>query len=468
MGTAAASAASAAAIAAAAAAPAAVTASSHTPRSDSSSQADADAGLLVATIPFRLPAALGLPSDEWRPHIFSECAYGMPRAYAPCLNYTNLLRGEELVYPDYRIRMPLSVNEEHSDILNKFIKARFRVQGKWAYYLNQHGRNFVFANTSYILDPPPSWARQCCMCEGKPAGHTQFAQARDFSAAGIDVEEEVMFAASPDSGTFQHWRDRTAMMLTQAQHLLKPSTKFIASPPRDDTVTTHWQLIRNVTKDRLISPRPVNARKFIYSCDTPLLHPYLVQRMSEIMLAAAGVDPRGVPWDQRKVVLLIGRNNDAGVHNGHERRWNNYDACKPKLEALLQRRGQGEQLVEWDLRKFSSLQDIMKFWNTQVRGAVGVHGSGLMNVHWASPGTVLYEIWPVTSDKNASRGLNVFWEQAALKGAAYWWFHSESDAKWNVNVDCDLLAEALDKGLRADNPPMLEPFYQGVMWSTKR
>jgi hypothetical protein len=23
----------------------------------------------------------------------------MPRAYAPCSNYTNLLRGEELVYP---------------------------------------------------------------------------------------------------------------------------------------------------------------------------------------------------------------------------------------------------------------------------------------------------------------------------------------------------------------------------------
>jgi hypothetical protein len=104
----------------------------------------------------------------------------------------------------------------------------------------------------------------------------------------------------------------------------------------------------------------------------------------------------------------------------------------------------------------------------QVRGAVGVHGSGLMNVHWASPGTVLYEIWPVTSDRSATRGLNVFWEQAALRGASYWWFHAESDARWNVNVDCGLLAEALDKGLRPDNPPMLEPFYQGVMWSTRR
>eukprot|EP00882_Tetradesmus_deserticola_P021314 GHRQ01023079.1.p1 GENE.GHRQ01023079.1~~GHRQ01023079.1.p1 ORF type:complete len:366 (+),score=109.13 GHRQ01023079.1:54-1151(+) len=359
----------------------------------------------------------------------------MPHGYAPCLHYANLQRAEELVYPDFRIRMPLSVNKEHSDILHKFIKARFRVDGKWAYYLNQHGRNFVFANTSYNMEPKPTWSLTCCMCEGVPPGHTQFAQQGNFSARS-DVEEEVMFAATPDSHAFQHWRDRTALMLTQAQHLLTPRTKFIAAMPRDHTVKSHWQLIGNITEGQLLHPGATNARKFIYACDTPLLHPYLVQRMSETMLSAAGLDPRGVPWDQRKVVLVIGRNNDAGVHNRHERRWNNYDACKPKLKARLQQRNQGERLVEWDLSKFGSLQDIMRFWNTEVRGAVGVHGSGLMNVHWASRGTVMFEIWPVTPDKNKTRGLNVFWEQAVLKGAAYWWFHAQSDAQWNVDVDC--------------------------------
>jgi molybdopterin-guanine dinucleotide biosynthesis protein A len=263
--------------------------------------------------------------------------------------------------------MPLAINQEQSDILSKFLKARFRIQDNWAYYLNQHGRNFVFANTSYNMDPPPSWAPGCCMCEGKPAGHTQFTQEHDVSASDSHFEEEVMFAATPDSNSFQHWRDRTALMLTQAEHLLKPHTKFIAARPKDHTVVAHWQLIRNVTSSEIISPGPVNARKFIYSCDTPLLHPYLVQRMSENMLAAAGVDPQGVPWDERKVVLLIGRNKDAGVHNGHERHWNNYEQCKPQLEALLQRRGQGAVLVEWDLDSFEPLQDIMKFWNTQVR-----------------------------------------------------------------------------------------------------
>eukprot|EP00882_Tetradesmus_deserticola_P030933 GHRQ01034947.1.p1 GENE.GHRQ01034947.1~~GHRQ01034947.1.p1 ORF type:complete len:251 (-),score=102.83 GHRQ01034947.1:63-731(-) len=215
------------------------------------------------------------------------------------------------------------------------------------------------------MDPKPTWSSTCCMCEGVPAGHAQFAQQGSFTA-GSDVQEEVMFAATPDSNAFQHWRDRTALMLTQAQHLLTPRTKFIAELPRDHTVSAHWRLLGNITDDRLLYPRATSARRFIYSCDTPLLHPYLVQRMSETMLAAAGLDPRGVPWEQRKVVLVIGRNKDAGVRNGHERRWNNYDACKPKLKARLQQRNQGERLVEWDLSKFGSLQDIMRFWNTEV------------------------------------------------------------------------------------------------------
>jgi hypothetical protein len=103
----------------------------------------------------------------------------------------------------------------------------------------------------------------------------------------------------------------------------------------------------------------------------------------------------------------------------------------------------------------------------QVRGALGVHGSGLMNVHWASPQTAIFEIWPVTQDKKRTRGLNVFWEQAALKGASYWWFHAQSDNSWNVDVDCSLLAQAVDKGLNNTTNPMLEHFYQGTMWSTR-
>eukprot|EP00882_Tetradesmus_deserticola_P023982 GHRQ01026184.1.p1 GENE.GHRQ01026184.1~~GHRQ01026184.1.p1 ORF type:complete len:186 (+),score=20.73 GHRQ01026184.1:26-559(+) len=142
------------------------------------------------------------------------------------------------------------------------------------------------------------------MCEGAPAPHSQFTPARGMPS---QAEQEVMFAASPDSHAFQHWRDRTGLMLTQARHLISSETKYITTLPRDSTVSAHWQLIVNATAQQLIPPGVVHAWKLIFSCDTPLLHPYLVQRMSESMLAAAGLDPRGTPWKDRKVLLLIGR-----------------------------------------------------------------------------------------------------------------------------------------------------------------
>jgi hypothetical protein len=62
--------------------------------------------LVTSQIRFQLPTQLGLPSDDWRPHIYSSCAVGMPPGYAPCMKYTNLLRGDELVYPGEHLPPP--------------------------------------------------------------------------------------------------------------------------------------------------------------------------------------------------------------------------------------------------------------------------------------------------------------------------------------------------------------------------
>lgn len=130
---------------------------------------------------------------------------------------------------------------------------------------------------------------------------------------------------------------------------------------------------------------------------------------------------------------------------------------------------QGERLEEWDLSRFKGLEDIMRYWNENVRGALGVHGSGLMNVHWAAQRAAILEIWPTLADNSQTRGMNVFWEQAAMMGASYWYFRAVSaDTTWNVNVDCGLLAEAVDKMLTPNYETPIEPFYQGIMWSARR
>lgn len=64
----------------------------------------------------------------------------MSQQYAPCLNYTNLQAAEELVYPDFRIRLPRYLQPEHVWLIKQFLHTRFKSDRHWHYYLNQHGR----------------------------------------------------------------------------------------------------------------------------------------------------------------------------------------------------------------------------------------------------------------------------------------------------------------------------------------
>lgn len=83
-----------------------------------------------------------------------------------------------------------------------------------------------------------------------------------------------------------------------------------------------WRLLGNVSdpKSQLVSPaEPVQARSLIFACDTPLIHPYLMLRSAEAMLAAAGLNPRGKPLVDRKVVVLATRMNDKNTYNAGRR-----------------------------------------------------------------------------------------------------------------------------------------------------
>lgn len=46
------------------------------------------------------------------------------------------------------------------------------------------------------------------------------------------VHASLMFAASPDSHSFQHWSDRVAMMLVQTERHRNNATKYITMAPR--------------------------------------------------------------------------------------------------------------------------------------------------------------------------------------------------------------------------------------------
>ena len=118
-----------------------------------------------------------------------------------------------------------------------------------------------------------------------------------------------------------HWHLQMQPGMCVTLHLLTPLVPcclpcLFAAPTqtccRDKTVVEQWQLLVNATS--VVAPTHLKARHFVYPCDTPLIHPYLIQRVSEMMKQSAGVDPRGRPREERKVVLALLR-KDSSVRN---------------------------------------------------------------------------------------------------------------------------------------------------------
>lgn len=404
-----------------------------------------------------LPQALGLPSDAWRPIIFRSCLPGMPRSWGPCLPFSNLQLGEELVYPDYRIKLPRYVLPKHEAIVKDCFANKppmHRRDKLHVHYVNQHGRNLRFGNATYSGMPPPNWSAKACMMDDDIA--------LDFPAVTFPpmstIARDVMFAASPDSNSFQHFLDRVAMMLAQTFHLRSPATEYI-SKVGTERHSELWELMTS-SAPVVHPPEIVHATSLLIACDTPLLHPYLAQRTSEHIIASSGGDPHGVALSQRKVILAVTR-TDGSERNGG-RRWLNYDECAHKINALLSMRGRHEVLEMFQFSKFPNVAAVVGYWNRHVRAVVGTHGGGLYNVMWSSPGTVVIELRP--RRKSHTYGGTVFWELSSLKNLTYWTIPITAvDDAYNANANCDHVVHALGTSLNEGEDargPVLDHWYQ--------
>lgn len=60
-------------------------------------------------------------SDPWTPLSLSNCTFGTPSYYAPCVaeHLDGVLYAEELVYPDFEIREPYFANEDHRQVRSR-------------------------------------------------------------------------------------------------------------------------------------------------------------------------------------------------------------------------------------------------------------------------------------------------------------------------------------------------------------
>jgi hypothetical protein len=170
-----------------------------------------------------------------------------------------------------------------------------------------------------------------------------------------DTEEDILvIATSPDSWSFQHFLDRVANTWHQAIISLSPlevksATVVSGGSPRG-TVNEMYSVM-GVSK-HVHNKLHVSAKKVVYSCRTPLIHPFLYHRISE----SFGADVYEIPLEKRKVVLYLprGRGDEA---NGGRRVVNEEDLLN-SLETLLDKRGKGEELVVFDRRAYKTYTEL--------------------------------------------------------------------------------------------------------------
>lgn len=82
---------------------------------------------------------------------------------------------------------------------------------------------------------------------------------------------------------------------------------------------------------------------------------------------------------------------------------------------------------------------------------------------------MVIEMWPITQDRKhvVVPTPNVIWEMSSTRGLQHWALPVPiaNGSSSDINPDCDLLVTTLEQHLGKDYDSVVEPFYQGTMWS---
>ncbi|GAA5907870.1 hypothetical protein JCM6882_004578 [Rhodosporidiobolus microsporus] len=358
-------------------------------------------------------------SAPWTPLRISHCGYGVPPHYAPCVSkrLEGVEYAQELLYPDFEIREPFFVTKEQKQRWRRMVqgvKQRGSLQDDgWVSYRGQHGENYVFTNAS-CHGEFDTWAPDTCMSDLTSTNTVRH------------VESLEAYSSHPD---FRHHLDRSTHIVAQAAHLTFPpsSTSSTSSSVSSASASSpHVLTGRSPSSNsslvpalwgRLGFPPPqvlhtpdsekVVARRLVWSCRTPLVHPWLSLRMVEMY----GLLNKGKISETRKKVVYMSRSNPRASRPG--RRALNEPAVLSAIQSLLLDRKRGEELVIFDETAFPTLEALFDFFQKEVVAVVGPHGGAIMNHRWAPRDTLVLEFLPTAYSSVAN------WEDASLLSQQY-------------------------------------------------
>ncbi|EJD46978.1 hypothetical protein AURDEDRAFT_164040 [Auricularia subglabra TFB-10046 SS5] len=390
-----------------------------------------------------------LPSASWAPLVLSECTPNMQFHHAPCVAARDIkvAYGEELVYPDFRLREPVFAPSRAKDdrqawhgLINGIReRAALCQDDQWVCYRGQYGQNIIVINSTYAGKPrPDSWSDQTCMGDGVSIAGLEF----DPTASGLTEEEfnakfpvdRLVIATSPDSWSFQHFLDRVTHIMLQGEHLNRGfHGDVVTGRHPGGSVEQMWDMLGYGRQGMHYNGGCVSAKTILFSCRAPLIHPWLSLRTLE----AFGLPSiPAVPVQKRKTIMYCSRSHGKGIMNGGRRVLNEEELLRD-IRQLLKERNQGEELVLFDPDAYGSQPKLMKWFHDNVRAIIGPHGGALFNHRWAGPDTLLLEMMPTTFTSL------MFWEEASVLGQTYATTILQPAGGSNFNADIHAVLEIL-------------------------
>lgn len=134
---------------------------------------------------------------------------------------------------------------------------------------------------------------------------------------------------------------------------------------------------------------PITAKKLIYPCNTPPLHPSLWQIAQENVLQI-----RPKPLDQRRKLVYAGRTRVGRIENDGRQVEN-----EKALFSLFQHWSEFE-FVQFDHREYRSLPQLAALF-ADARVLIGPHGGALTNIIFMGCDATVIELFPLVKGEKA-------------------------------------------------------------------
>ena len=262
------------------------------------------------------------------------------------------------------------------------------------------------------------------------------------------VSGTVVFLLVPNGATIHHFIDSVLPKLVQLEVFLNdPAIRFLLDISSQYPLVTALLERLGIAGDRLLNYKDikhlgdgVTADRFVMTCNTPPLHPYLWQRAQYLLRLPHLVNPSS--YHQNTILYLSRRKGTIGGG----RKVANEQELERKIQQFASEHGYN--YVSFFHSDYGDLEELLRLWSSAV-AVVGPHGGAFSNILFAPKGCYVIEFLPngpIFTGPTFKEHLSTYF-QAMLLGHRYFAVMSPFTKRDDMTVNEKEVLNILQTGL---------------------